>query len=61
MRSRSREQDASKGKPYLTERSRRPYDAPRLIVYGRVKDLTTGSFKGIADLNLSSGPITSIA
>jgi hypothetical protein len=62
MRRASREQDAAEEKPYPAERSRRPYEAPRLIVYGRVKDLTTGSFKGLTDVNLqSNNPISSVA
>lgn len=34
------------------ERPRRAYEAPRLIVYGHVKDLTTGSTKGLGDIDL---------
>lgn len=61
MRPASREQDAPGEQSDRTERSRRPYEAPRLIVYGRVKDLTTGSGKGLGDLNFTALLPTSIA
>jgi hypothetical protein len=59
----TREQDAPEEKPDLAKRPRRPYEVPRMIVYGRVKDLTAGTHKGVGDLPLGApgNPVTSVA
>jgi hypothetical protein len=58
----ARTQETPEEKPDPAERPRRAYEAPRLIVYGRVKDLTTGSTKGLGDLDLRNSILpTSIA
>jgi hypothetical protein len=50
MTTTGREEGAPKQTPDSAKRRRRAYEAPRLIVYGRVKDLTAGLKMGTSDL-----------
>jgi hypothetical protein len=62
MRKENRERDTPLEKHSGAQHPRRAYEAPRLIAYGRVKDLTTGSLKGLSDLDLRSSQLpTSLA
>ena len=54
-------QDSPERKPDPEERQRRAYEAPRLIVYGRVKDLTAGLKSGTPDFILQGGLLSNIA
>jgi hypothetical protein len=52
MTAESREEGAPRQAPHPAARPRRAYETPRLILYGRVKDLTAGLKNGTKDLGL---------